>query len=220
MTKEKGLLGKIKEWFVDEDYAAATDSGDGPFSKEELRQRLIALSQSTPPPKENMEMGAMCYKPAPWVGTVDVVCSSCKQKNIVRKDHHTATLQDMDRLVQLLQKSKRSLEVQYDNRFCCTACNPSLKGVNGPIEADEIDRRLYLENDEKLDGCYLIIKFKDQDETRRVKIDLRGLRLLVAFIQGKKKVRNDDDREHPLKDSVKQIGRILGIKDYQTAHDM
>lgn len=215
MTKEKGILSKIKEWFADDDYAAETNEGNGPFTKDELRKRLIALAHSTPPPEESLEMGAMCYKPAPWIGTIDVVCSHCKQKNIVLKDHNTTNLEDMARLVQLLRKSKRSLEVDYDTRFCCTSCNPALKGHEGPVDAKKIDHRLYRKNDEELDGCYLIIKFKDQAEGRRVKIDLRGLRLLVAFIRGKRKIANEYDREHPLKDSVKTIARILGIKDFQ-----
>ena len=118
----------------------------------------------------------------------------------------------MTRYVQLINKGKRKLDVTLDNRFCCTKCNPKLKGHEGPIDTSEAERRIYSTDENAIDGCYLVIKIKDEEKARRVKMDLRGLKLLAAFVQGNDKVASDYDRESPLKDQIKTIKKILGMK--------
>ena len=210
-VKKSGWLSKIRGWFRDAGYSAGTDKGEGCFTKTELKERLKALAASTPPPKEELATGAMCYKPVMLTGTVDVLCTTCQSKNIVAKSFFSKELDEMTRYVQLINKSKRNLDVTLDNRFMCTKCNPKLKDHEGPIDASEAERRLYSTDDKAMDGCYLLIKMKGEEMPRRVKIDLRGLKLLAAFVQGKDRVTSDNDRESPLKDQITVIQQILGL---------
>ena len=225
-SKNTSWLSRVRGWFKDQPYSVDTDKGSGTFTKEELRKRLAALAVSKPPSKDSLNMGAMCYEMAMPMGTRDIVCSHCQTKNVFKNDHRIMLLEDCQRLVQAIRKAKRPMDIALDTRFYCHKCNPALessdtegvyqapfvkraksqKGAQGIPEAD-----LPKGTKEPIDGLYLIISYPEQKDARRTRIDVTGLRALLAFVQGKDRIKGETDEERPLKNKLEKLKGIFGF---------
>ena len=178
-----------------------------PFHGLNLKERLTNLAASEKP--TDLAMGAMCYKMACPTGTTDIFCTFCNKKTVVKKDWNTKRLNDCLRLVQAINNAKRKLEVKLDNRFYCAYCNPSIK-ANPQKDKDGSVKLPALKpfgcahvDDKTIDGLYLIIKYADEKEVRRVSITFDGLKMLTAFVQGKDRTAGLTGSETALKENVK-----------------
>ena len=221
---DKSWLSRIRGWFKDQPYSVETDKGSGTFTKEELRKRLATLAVSKPPSKESLNMGAMCYEMAMPMGTRDIVCSHCQTKNVFKNGHRISLLEDCQRLVQAISKAKRPMDISLDTRFFCHKCNPALESSekDGVYEAPFVKRAksqgagipeasLPKDSKEPIDGLYLIINYPEEKNVRRTRINVTGLRALLAFVQGKDRIKGETDQESPLKNQLKKLQDILGF---------
>ena len=217
-SKDKSWMSRIRGWFKDEPYAAETDKGKGKFTKEELTQRLKALAASKPPNKDSLAMGAMCYEMAMPTGTKDVICSHCSTKSVFKNGWQLDQIENCQRLVQAIKKAKRPLDVTLDTRFYCYQCNPKLeesdtKGAYKAPEMSSAKTKGKAEGKEPIDNLYLIIKYPDSKESRRVVINTGTLRALLAFVQGSDRIKGMTGTETPLKDWLPRLQELLAIGD-------
>ncbi len=214
--KAKGIFSRIRGWFKDKPYSSETDNSKESFSRADLKQRLADLSASEKP--TDLAMGAMCYKMAMPHGTVDVMCTHCQKKTVVKKDWNTKRLDDCLRMVQAINKAKRQLKTKLDNRFYCAHCNPDIKEKtekheDGSIKLPPIKRHGCDHVDsESIDGLYLIIDYRGEKTSRRVSINHEGLKVLTAFVQGKDRTKGMTGSETALKERADILKNILGIE--------
>jgi hypothetical protein len=176
------------------------------FTRAELRERLISLAESDPPRDKDLSPGAMCYEMAAPPDRYDYTCPLCGEKTlyaandipetdrerIVGSYIYTITLElePCRRLVGLI----RGLDIVLDESEFCAFCYPGAEKV-------------------KIPRICIIINYPDQKEPRRIcDISSDDLILLKEFMDGSKIHRYSNDWEIPLKNEIKRLEELLGIR--------
>jgi len=202
---------RVRGWFCDRPYGASTDGGTGRFTRAELTLRLQGLAASTPPTKDQLQMGAMCYKTAMPTGTFDVTCSHCAEKTVFKNDWELRQFETCQRLAQGIRNHARGLDVQLDTRYLCHACNPALAALagDGPFDVPSTGTVKNADGDD-VSTLHLIIVFEDGTK-RRSPVNVQGLRALSSFVSGSDRIAGDTGNESPLKDQLPRLQAILGL---------
>ena len=161
------------------------------LKRSELEKRLVSLSESKPP--KNLSMGAMCYDMCMPTGTLDLICTHCKQKNVHENTFTIGRVLECERMVQAIRKAKEGIDAKLDNRAYCSKCSKDKK---------EVTKSLFLE-----------VKYSGSEKTHRTEIDFDSLQAVLAFVQGKDRIANDTGQETALRDKVKIIRTALGLEE-------
>ena len=160
-------------------------------SRSDIMKRLKELAKS-PAPK-NLQMGAMCYEMASPPERVEYVCPVCGSKTLYPNPGNSEILYFIGlELVACRQKAKKITKVKIvlDESQFCRKCKP----------------------DVKLPQLCLTIHYPDQTKHSVCKISEEDLDLISEFFAGSDKHKLDNDAEIPLKDYIKRLEELLGIK--------
>ena len=160
-------------------------------SKEALINRLKSLAQK-PAPK-NLNMGAMCYDMADPPDRAEYVCPVCGSKTLYANKDNSDIPQFIERDLascRQIAKSITKVKVVPDESQFCRKCKPNVK---------------------KPQLC-LTIHYPDQSKHSACKISEEDMNLLSEFFSGSDKHKLDNDEELPLKDYIKRLEELLGIK--------
>ncbi|HOX42161.1 MAG TPA: hypothetical protein PK668_01125 [Myxococcota bacterium] len=161
------------------------------LSREELAQRLKALSASPDPVLQN-ERGAMCYRAAAPPTTADYVCPKCGQRTHHKNDRATArlVLRELPAMRGLV-KALPGLDARLDESQFCKQCSP---GVEAP-------------------QAVLVLRFPGvPDEHRVAGVSTADLRLLQEFLAGEKVHKGERDSESALKAHAGRLEELLGLR--------
>jgi hypothetical protein len=171
--------------------AAPLAEATQPLSREELAQRLKALSTSPDPAIQN-ETGAMCYRAAAPPTTADYVCPKCGQRTHHKNDRGTARmvlheLPAMRGMVQALP----GLDARLDESQYCRKCSPNVESPQ----------------------AVLVLRFPGTPEEHRVAgVTSMDLRLLQEFLAGEKVHKGERDSESALKAHAGRLEELLGVE--------
>jgi hypothetical protein len=173
--------------------AFAADRGSQGLSRDETKARLKKLSES-PPPKD-LKMGAECYKVAMPPDRAEYLCPVCGERTLFVSEKGrnadaafiTRELPDCRRLI----KEIKGLDVELDESQFCKKCSPSAKNPS----------------------LILIVRYRGQNAPFKcAHIDRDDLVLLREFAEGKDRHRDSYDFETPLKEHIKRLNELLGVK--------
>jgi hypothetical protein len=162
----------------------------GPFTRQEIAERLKALSESEPPKALN-DRGAMCYKPSMAPTRADYVCPKCGSRTLYTTDPVViSTVLNGIPAIRQIAKELQSLELQIDESQFCKKCSPKVK-------APQIN---------------MTLRYSGEKEKHLVhNVSAMDLKLIREFLSGEDKHRAGRDVESPLKDHLKRIEELLGI---------
>ncbi len=168
------------------------------MKRSQVRERLLKLSKSVAP--EKLSMGAMCYDMVGPPGRVEYVCPKCGEKTLYaskKSDDNTRHYARTDFLewelpaCRKMVKQIKGLDVRLDESQFCAKC--SLNAKNPKL--------------------VLLVHYADKDEPHRVEgINADDLRLIQEFLSGKEKHVGKQDLESPLKNYLKRLEELLGVK--------
>lgn len=157
--------------------------------REVLTKRLQELSVQPAP--TDLKPGAMCYKPAGPPEQTEYVCPACKEKTLYANVVVVAVLQRDLEACRRLVKEIKGLKVELDESRFCRKCHPEVK-------------------DPKLG---LVVRYPGQPEPHRVwGVTSDDLRLIAEFLSGKNKHVSANEGETPIKDHLKRLEELLGVK--------
>jgi hypothetical protein len=162
----------------------------------EVKARLLKLAKS-PPPTE-LSGGACCYAMMGPLAVVEYVCPKCGEKTLYESDDGSRSGESTRNVREELFSCRRivkdieELNVELDETQFCAKCTPDLKSVPKII---------------------LVIHYESKEEPHRVEgVTSEDLIILQEFLAGKDKHEGDFGIETPLKDYIKRLERLLGVK--------
>jgi hypothetical protein len=167
------------------------------LSREAIKERLKKLVND-PRPK-TLSPGAMCYKMAGPPLSIDYVCPVCNTKTIHKRSqndfaHDTATW--------VLSRD-------------LTGCRRGAKGLRGlNVRLDESEFCQKCKTDAKEPKLVLVVNHDGEKEEHRCRgVAAFDFRILQAFAEGKQKFRGMRGQEIAIKDKIKRLRQLLGIKE-------
>jgi hypothetical protein len=177
----------------------AAKPGGSLLNRAQIVQRLKKLADN-PLPKDLNTQGAMCYEQAARPERADYVCPKCGERTLYTRpkidpDNSLWAADHVDTVLHALPclrsytKTLQGVELTLDESQFCKKCSPNVK------RPEEI----------------LAVRLAGEKEARRVYWSCDDLRLLQIFLSGGDRVENDYGAEHPLKDDLDRLERILGV---------
>ncbi|MFH0864669.1 MAG: hypothetical protein V1904_00635 [Bacteroidota bacterium] len=163
------------------------DTIKGMFSKQQIKEKLEALSNSPAP--DVLKNGAMCYKVAAPPNRTEYVCPVCGERT-VHTDNMARFIERELPVCRTLADSISGIELALDEKSFCKKCSPEVKDPS------------------------LCIKTKFAGETTEntlCDIDSDDMQLLYEFMKGKLTHKDDYDNETPLKNYMERLNQLLGV---------
>jgi len=154
-------------------------------TRQELIKRLEKLAQSESP--KDLAIGAMCYEMMASV-IEETPCPDCKRTKIVGEKDEILRKYN----VPLKRIQDRGIQVKLILPDHCPGCGDGLK-----------EKKFQLE-----------IKYPDQPDPVRVELTdgAHDLEIMALFLQGKDRLKHENDAETPLKDQLDRLRELFGVK--------
>jgi hypothetical protein len=172
--------------------------------REALAKRLQELSVQ-PAPKD-LKPGAMCYEMVGPPDHAEYVCPKCNQKTLyaLPTDGQTGSNEAVSNL-------HHAIWVLNGELTGCRQLVKEIKGLVVELDESQFCRKCHPEAKEPRIG--LIVRYPKQAESHRVwGVTCDDLRLIAEFMSGKTKHAGAADAESPIKDHLKRLEELLGIK--------
>ena len=167
------------------------------FNRNELKQKLIALSKS-PAPSE-LAMGAMCYRPAMPPKSADYTCPKCGEKTL----YSIENIENKNEGYQIIG----TVNVGIPN---CRRTIKNIKGINITLDESQYCRKC--SPDIQSPKLVLIIEHEDGKKHTVTGITNNDLILISEFLSGSDKHKDEGDFETPLKKHIKRLSELLGVE--------
>lgn len=178
----------------------AKDAKTASRSRENLRAELSKLSKSTPPDPDSLIHHATCYAPMKPVTQLEYSCEKCKEKTVYKVNYEVKTIGggsawgeigEISEIRSLARGiSDKNLTIYLDESACCSKCSNGKQ--NGEV--------------------FLEVSYPGEAKPVRTKINAMDMRALLALLSGSDRVGTYGPDAAPLKDSLKRLEEILGIK--------
>jgi predicted small secreted protein len=172
-----------------------TDTIKPMYSIKDIKKKLKKLAESEPP--KELAFGAMCYEMVAPPKTANYVCPVCQQKTLYK-------LEDNDGDYQVIELV----------RWEIATCREEMKKVEGiNIKLDESQFCKNCSPDVKKPQLCLEINITNGGKTHKVyKFSYLDIRLIGEFLNGELKHTGSNDGETPMKDYMKRLQELLGVK--------
>ena len=170
-------------------------------SRAEMKERLLKLAKGEAPTE--LAIGAMCYEVAAPPLKAEYVCPKCGEKTLYALEDvdaqpdRQATWSMVSQVNVGIAASRRrikeigGLSVKLDESQFCRTCSPQVKTPK----------------------LGLVVQYAGQQEPHRVwDITENDAKLIAEFLAGKDKHVGPTDGEIPLKDYVKRLEELLGLR--------
>lgn len=172
--------------------------------REALSKKLEELSNQLAPP--DLKPGAMCYDQAAPPERAEYVCPKCKEKTLYALAQDGGTIPPEDSV----ELSRIAADLNYQLSSCRRLVK-EIKGLNVELDESQFCRKCHPEVKNPQLG--LIVRYSGQKTPHRVwGVTSGDLRLLVEFMAGKTKHVGERDSETPLKNHLKRLEELLGVK--------
>ena len=167
----------------------------------ELENRLKKLAESEPP--KELFMGAMCYDMAAPPARVEYVCPDCGEK--------TFYVQDYENKVKP-KKGERSGHIKNVQNNV-PKCRRLIKTLTG-VDAEIIEKEFCDSCSPDIDNptLKLVIHYPNGKTHKAENINVEDLILIKEFLNGETAHKDFYDAQTPLKQYIKRLETLLGIK--------
>jgi len=160
-----------------------------------LLSAMLLAAAPAPDPKTLLS-GAKCYDTGPpnMTDMADFICEKCKTKSLIAKCH-VETIEKTRRGVDIIRK--KGLDISIDETGFCPVCTEGGNSLSAAGNAAKNE-------------VVLIISYNGAQAARNV-MSYMDLKILEAFMDDKDRYADNQEWEHPLKDSVKRLEQLLGV---------
>lgn len=158
------------------------------FNKSDIKTKLHILA-STPAPKTERTMGAMCYAPIRMPTVVEYICPVDGEKTIYTNSlvyYVDAVIPQMRYMLSMIH----GIHIELDESEFCRKCNPDIENPK----------------------VYLTTRIDENTSTKVAIYSATDLTLLQAFLNDRLVYSTGPDGDTPLKDQLKRLEEILGVK--------